>query len=558
MPRYPTVDKWTLAVAIMATLIAIPVLAVLATVFVPAGPIWSHLAATVLPRYITNSLLLMVGVGFGVSVIGIATAWLVTMTRFPGTRFFEWALLLPFAIPAYVLAYTYTGLMDFAGPVQTALRAWFGWSRRDYWFPEVRSLGGAIAMLVLVFYPYVYLLARAAFLEQSVCVLEVSRTLGRGAWRSFLTVALPLARPSIAAGVALALMETLSDFGTVQYFGVDTFTTGIYRTWLGMGEPLAAAQLAAILLLFVFAMMALERWSRGDRRYAHTSRYYRDLPRAQLRGPAATLAFVVCLLPILLGFVVPAIALVGWTIENWSLAMSTPYIDLARHSLTLAAIAAALAVSCALIIAYGLRMSRGIVAHVAARVAAMGYAIPGSVIAVGVLLPCAWLDNRVDAFMRASFGVSTGLLLSGTLVAVTFAYLVRFLGAALNPVEASLGRITPSMDGAARTLGQGPGATLRRVHAPLISGGLLTAALLVFVDVMKELPATLIMRPFNFDTLAVRAYQLAADERLAEAAAPSLAIVIVGLLPVIALSRAVARSRPGQTAERLEGIHAAG
>lgn len=557
-PRRQPIDRWALAVAAIATFVAVPVLAVLATILVPSGAIWSHLASTVLPSYIQNSLILMLSVGAGVSVIGVATAWLVTMTRFPGVRIFEWALLLPFAIPAYVLAYTYTGLMDFAGPVQTSLRAWFGWGRRDYWFPEVRSLGGAIAMLTLVFYPYVYLLARAAFLEQSVCVLEVSRTLGRGAWRSFATVALPLARPSIAAGVALALMETLSDFGTVQYFGVDTFTTGIYRTWLGLGEPLAAAQLAAILLLFVFAMVAMERWSRGDRRYGHTSRYVRPLPRARLRGATALLAFLICLAPIAFGFIVPSIALIGWTIENWSVAAGTPFLDLARHSLILAAIAATLAVSCALIIAYGIRLSASRIATIASRVAAMGYAVPGSVIAVGVLLPCAWLDNRIDALMREIFGISTGLLLSGTVVAMTFAYLVRFLGAALNPVEASLGRVTANMDGAARTLGVGPAATLRRVHAPLISGGLLTAALLVFVDVMKELPATLIMRPFNFDTLAVRAYQLAADERLAEAAAPSLAIVIVGLLPVIALSHAVARSRPGQTAERLEGIHAAG
>jgi iron(III) transport system permease protein len=305
-------------------------------------------------------------------------------------------------------------------------------------------------------------------------------------------------------------------------------------------------------------MVAMERWSRGDRRYGHTSRYYRQLPRAPLRGLSAVIAFAVCFLPIALGFLIPATALIGWTIENWSVAAGTPFLDLARHSLILAAIAAAICVLSALIIAYGLRLSGGRVALAASRVAAMGYAVPGSVIAVGVLLPCAWLDNRIDAFMRDTFGLSTGLLLSGTVIAMTYAYLVRFLGAALNPVEASLGRVTASMDGAARTLGVGPAATLRRVHAPLISGGLLTAALLVFVDVMKELPATLIMRPFNFDTLAVRAYQLAADERLAEAAAPSLAIVIVGLLPVIALSRAVARSRPGQTVERLEGVHAAG
>ncbi len=523
-PRRQPIDRWALAVAAIAAVVAVPVLAVLATILVPSGAIWAHLASTVLPSYIRNSLILMVSVGAGVSVIGVATAWLVTMTRFPGVRVFEWALLLPFAIPAYVLAYTYTGLMDFAGPVQTSLRAWFGWGRRDYWFPEVRSLGGAIAMLTLVFYPYVYLLARAAFLEQSVCVLEVSRTLGRGAWRSFATVALPLARPSIAAGVALALMETLSDFGTVQYFGVDTFTTGIYRTWLGLGEPLAAAQLAAILLLFVFAMVAMERWSRGDRRYGHTSRYVRPLPRARLarRNSGVGISDLSRTDRVRLHHTGDRPGRLDhrelerrrWHALSRSRApQPDPRGHRRRRSPS----------SCALVIAYGMRLSASRIATIASRIAAMGYAVPGSVIAVGVLLPCAWLDNRIDALMREIFGISTGLLLSGTVVAMTFAYLVRFLGAALNPVEASLGRVTANMDGAARTLGVGPAATLRRVHAPLISGGLLTAALLVFVDVMKELPATLIMRPFNFDTLAVRAYQLAADERLAEAAAPSLA-----------------------------------
>ena len=538
-------DPWSLSALAVALALSVPIVVVLASVLAPAGDIWNHLAATVLPSYIANSLWLMLGVGMGVAIIGVATAWLVTMTEFPGARWLDWMLLLPLAFPAYLIGYTYTGLFDFAGPIQTALRAIFGWTKSDYWFPEIRSLGGVIAMLVFVLYPYVYLLTRAAFVNQSVCALEVSRTLGRGPWRSFFTVALPLARPAIVAGVALALMETLSDFGTVQYFAVDTFTTGIYRTWLGLGEPIAAAQLAAILLIFVFALFWLERWSRGDRRFHHNSAYYRRLPTRRLAGGRAALAFTACALPVLLGFIVPAIALVVWTADNLELALSTPFFNLARNSVLLAAVAAMLAVLVALPIAYGLRLHRGPVTSFAARIVSLGYAVPGAVIAVGVMLPFIWIDTRVDAFMRAAFGVSTGLVLSGTLAAVIFGYLVRFLSVALNATEAGLAKVTRNMDGAARTLGAGPTETIARVHAPLVGGSLLAAGALVFVEVMKELPATLLMRPFNFDTLAVRTYQLASDERLAEAAAPALAIVVAGIIPVILLSRALARSRPG-------------
>ena len=538
-------DPWSLSALAVALALSVPIVVVLASVLAPAGDIWNHLAATVLPSYIANSLWLMLGVGMGVAIIGVATAWLVTMTEFPGARWLDWMLLLPLAFPAYLIGYTYTGLFDFAGPIQTALRAIFGWTKSDYWFPEIRSLGGVIAMLVFVLYPYVYLLTRAAFVNQSVCALEVSRTLGRGPWRSFFTVALPLARPAIVAGVALALMETLSDFGTVQYFAVDTFTTGIYRTWLGLGEPIAAAQLAAILLIFVFALFWLERWSRGDRRFHHNSAYYRRLPTRRLAGGRAALAFTACALPVLLGFIVPAIALVVWTADNLELALSTPFFNLARNSVLLAAVAAMLAVLVALPIAYGLRLHRGPVTSFAARIVSLGYAVPGAVIAVGVMLPFIWIDTRVDAFMRTTFGVSTGLVLSGTLAAVIFGYLVRFLSVALNATEAGLAKVTRNMDGAARTLGAGPTETIARVHAPLVGGSLLAAGALVFVEVMKELPATLLMRPFNFDTLAVRTYQLASDERLAEAAAPALAIVVAGIIPVILLSRALARSRPG-------------
>jgi iron(III) transport system permease protein len=489
----------------------------------------------------------MIGVGFGVLVIGVGTAWLVTMCRFPGSRLFEWALLLPLAAPAYVLAYTYTDFLDFSGPVQTALRSLFGWGYGDYWFPNIRSVGGAIAMLTLVLYPYVYLLARVAFLEQSVCTLEASRTLGCGPWRSFATVALPLARPAIMAGLALALMETLNDFGTVQYFGVDTFTTGIYRTWFGMGEREAAAQLAAFLLLFILWLILLERWSRRQRRYYQTTSRYRQLPSYQLRGIRAVVAGFACLAPVSLGFGLPAAILLEMTLKNASTTLDERFWGFARNSFILAVITAGLGVAIAIVIAYGLRLRSNVVMQFAARIASMGYAIPGSVIAVGILIPIGRLDNAIDAWMRANFGISTGLLLSGTITALVFAYLVRFLAVSFSTVEASLGKIKPSLDDAARSLGHSPASTLVKVHTPMMWGGLLTAAMLVFVDVMKELPATLIIRPFNFDTLAVRVYNLASDERLTEAAGPALAIVVVGIIPVILLSLRIAESRTHQT-----------
>ena len=538
-------DGWTLSAIVIAGLVAVPVVVVMASVLVPAGEVWRHLAETVLAGYMLNTLVLMLGVGAGTLSIGVTAAWLVTMCRFPGRAVFEWALLLPLAVPTYAIAFTYGGLFEFAGPVQAALRDLFGWGRGDYWFPEVRSLAGAILVMTVVLYPYVYLLARAAFLEQSVCVIEVSRTLGRGPWRSFVEVALPLARPAIAGGVALALMEALSDYGAVQHLAVSTFTTGIFRTWFGLGEPVAAAQLSAALMLFVLALIVIERSSRGGRKFHHTSRRYRALPRYPLRGSRAVWAFLACFTPIALGFLLPGGQLVAWTIETAPRVVDGAFLTLALNSIVLAAVAALVAVAVALLLAYGQRLRPGPVLGVAARIASMGYAIPGAVIAVGVLLPFAWIDNRVDGLMREAFGVSTGLILSGTVVALLFGYLVRFLAVSFNTVEASLGKVTPTMDGAARTLGFGPGATLVKVHVPIVSGSLLTAALLVFVDVMKELPATLIMRPFNFNTLAVRAFELAEDEQLAESAPAALSIVGVGIIPVIVLTLAIARSRPG-------------
>jgi len=534
---------WTTIILLLTLLLIAPIAVVLSSIFSESGDVWHHLATTVLPRYIANSLWLMLGVSVGVTLIGVSTAWLVTMCRFPGSRLFEWALLLPLAAPSYLLAYTYTDVLDYFGPVQTTLRTLFGWQQAtDYWFPNIRSLPGAILLFSLTLYPYVYMLARVSFLEQSTATLEASRSLGCGPWRSFWTIALPLARPAIATGLALALMETLNDFGTVQYFGVPTFTTGIYRTWFGMGERTAAAQLAAVLLLFIFGLILLERWSRRQARYYQSHCRTRSPAIYSFKALRAWGAWGICLLPILLGLLVPGSLLLRLAIRQRHRPLTYNFLDLASHSLTLAALTALLAVILSLIMAYGVRLQRQRLLHLSARIASMGYAVPGAVIAVGILIPISRLDNAIDAWMQATFNVSTGLLLSGTIGALIFAYLVRFLAVSFGAVDSGLTKIRPSLDEASRSLGNGPTQTLMQVHAPLMGSSLLTALMLVFVDVMKELPATLVIRPFNFDTLAVQVYQYAADERLAEAAAPALTILLVGILPVILLSWQIARA----------------
>jgi len=529
----------------VAVLFLIPIFGVLLSLTQPGSETWSHLAETVLPRYLFNTAVLVIGVGLGVPIIGSGTAWLVTMCRFPGRRVFEWALILPLAMPAYVMAYAYTDFLQPAGPVQSLLRDLTGLSFREYWFPEVRSVGGAVAMLVLVLYPYAYLLSRTAFLDQSVCALDVSRTLGCGAWRSFWRVALPLARPAIVAGTALALMETLADYGTVSFFGVPNFTTGIVRAWIAFGDRTTAAQLASILLIFVFAVLLFEAQSRGKAQFHQATNTYQQLPGYRLGGWAALGAFTACLLPLLLGFLLPAAVLFSMALEAGDGQFGRRYFELVGNSVTLALTTAVLAVLLAALMAYGRRLHKGWLVTGSHRLASMGYALPGTIIAVGVLIPFAAFDNALDGWLRSTWGVSSGLLLTGGIAALVFAYLVRFLAVSLNTVDSGLSKIRPSMDDAARTLGARPLTALLRVHAPIMWPSLLTAGLVVFVDVMKELPATLVMRPFNFDTLAVQAHNFAADERLSQAATPALTIVAVGIPPVILLSRAIARGRPG-------------
>ncbi len=524
---------------ITAALVVAPIAAVVWNIFLPSEATWEHLISTVLPEYIANTFLLLVLVAAGVVCCGVLSAWLVTAYEFPGRRVLEWALVLPMAIPAYVMAYAYTDWLQTSGPVQSILREFTGWRVREYWFPEIRSLPGAATMLSLALYPYVYLLARGAFLEQSRSSYEAAQLAGYGAWGRFWHVSLPLARTGIVAGVALALMETLADFGTVSYFAVNTFTAGIYRAWLSLGDSVAAGQLATCLLVFVLAMLALERMHRGDARY--TSNRTPITPQ-RLGGAKAMGAFALCAIPIAFGFMVPAAILLELALTDPQVQFGARITGLITNTFILAGIAAIAAVVVAMLLAYAARTVKSPLVQAANRLAVLGYALPGAVIAVGILLPLGKLDNALIAWIYQQFGVRTGLILTGSVTALIYAYLVRFLAVAFQTAEAGLTRVTPSMDDAARSLGLSPGRTLVRVHMPIMRSSIATAALLVFVDVMKELPATFAMRPFNFDTLAVEAYNLAKDERIAEAALPALLMVAIALLPLILLSRQIANS----------------
>ena len=539
-------DAWTGIAVAVGLLVAIPVGSVLYTALGPSDGIWSHLVSTVLWDYVGNTLWLMLGVGVGTIAIGVSTAWLVTMYRFPGRRILSWALLLPLAVPSYILAFVVTDQLEYAGNVQVALRALFGWtSARDYWFPEIRSLGGATVVMSLVLYPYVYLLARAAFIEQSFGLFEASRTLGRGPVASFLTVAVPLARPAIAVGVALALMETLNEFGTIDFFAVPTLTAGIFDVWLNMDSTAGAAQLATVLVMFALVLVAIERTSRRSRRFHETTTRVQALPEYPLPPARATAAFLWCAAPVALGFVLPACVLGSYALSFYAVTLEADYLDYVRNSMLLAIWAAVLAAIAGIGLAYGVRLSSKRTMRGLAEFATIGYAIPGAVLAVGIMVPLGAFDNALDSASRSVLGLPLGLLISGTATALVVGYVVRFLALGYRTVDAGLSRVTPGIEGAARTLGAGPTRTLARVHLPLIRPSVITAALLVFVDTMKELPLTLILRPFNFDTLATFVYQYASDELLEECALGALTIVAAGVIPVILMSGTIARSRPG-------------
>jgi len=532
---------WQITSSVIALLVFFPLLTLVWLSIGAEHGIWQHLADTVLVDYIGSSLFLLVGVAALTLVLGIGAAWLVTQYEFYGVRFFNWALLLPLAMPTYISAYSYTGLLDVAGPIQTGLRDSFGLVYGEYWFPEIRSLGGAIFVLSVVLYPYVYLLARASFLEQSPHLREAGQLLGYSRRKAFFKISLPIARPAIIAGLSLALMETLADFGAVSYFGISTFTTGIFRTWYGLDSVAGAAQLALILLGFIIILIAVEKQSRKQARY-HSLKSNAQVSPKRLRGSKQWLGMLLACVPLFLGFLIPVTQLLIWATQTHAQLYTIEFWNLVGNTLLLAGVASVAALSLALLVAYGNRISNTNVTRTAKYIVSLGYAVPGTIIAVGTLIPLARLDNAVDAWFRTNFDFSTGLLISGTIGALVIAYLVRFMAIALNSVEAGLHGIGYNMDQAARSLGSTPLTTMRRIHIPLMKSSLVTALLIVFVDVMKELPATLILRPFNFNTLAVRAYELASDERLADASMASIAIVLAGLIPVIILTKVINRS----------------
>lgn len=537
---------WLAAITAVVFLMALPIATTVWLAFSPKENIWPHLLATVLPNSLMQTFALMVGAGILTLVTGAGTAWLVTMYRFPGRALADRLLVIPLAMPTYIVAYCYVELLDFSGPVQSGLRALFGWqSARNYWFPEIRSLYGAIFVMSSVLYPYVYLSARASFVQQSVCALEVARTLGRTPLATLWSVALPLARPALAAGLALVLMECLNDLGAVQYLGVQTLSQSIYATWLQRSNLGGAAQIATVMLLLIFVLLTMERWARGGAKVHHTTGRYRSIPFQDLTGWRGLVAGAFAMLPFVVGFLLPFLQLARNAVVYADAGLERGFFSAAKNSLVLAAISAAVAVLLALIIGYAKRIDPNQFTRLAARVSGLGYAIPGTVLALGLLIPLATFDNMIDAFFRSTIGISTGLLISGSMLALVLAYAVRFLAVALGSIESGLERISPNLDAAARALGETSFSALRRVHLPLLLPALGAAGLLVFVDSMKELPATLLLRPFNFETLATHVYSFAALEQFEEAALGALAIVVSGLVPVLLLHKAVAGGRAG-------------
>ena len=537
---------WTAAVALVLAVMLLPVVTTVVLALQSIDNTWWHLASTILPRVLRDTVLLMAGVSIVTLVVGTLPAWIVTMYRFPGHAMVDRLLVLPLAMPTYIIAYAYVDFLDSTGPLQTTLRALTGWrTAADYWFPSVRSTGGAVFVLSAALYPYVYLTARASFVQQSVRVLEVARTLGQTPWGTFRFVALPLAKPALAAGVMLALMETLNDLGAVQHLGVETLSASIYATWLQRSSLSGAAQIATVALLVVVALFWAERALRGGGRIHGSGGRLRAIPFAELAGWRALAAFTACLLPTLFGFLIPFAVLASNAVTHYDDAMEQGFWLAAGHSILLSLLAAAAAVALAVLIAYARRVAPNAFTRPAVRLAGLGYALPGTVLALGLLIPLAGLDNRVDAMFRSWFGISTGLVLSGTVVTVVLAYTVRFLAVAHGSIEAGLERISPNLDAAARTLGETALSTLRRVHLPLLLPVLATAGLLVFVDAMKELPATLLLRPFNFETLATHVYALTALEQVEAASVGAVAIVLVGLVPVLLLHKAIANGGKG-------------
>ncbi len=532
-------DGWSVGAIVIAVIVLAPMVSVVWIAFHPTDNVWPHLLVTVLPRYVGTTVRMMIGVGLLAAAMGVGAAWLVTMYRFAGAKILNWALLFPLAIPAYIGAYALVDFLDYAGPMQAALRATFGWQdARDYWFPQIRSEPAAILVLASALYPYVYLLTRAALREQSGSFYEVARSLGLGPWGMFWRLGLPLLRPAIATGVALVMMETVADYGTMQHFGVQTLTTGVFSTWLNGNNAGGAAQIAGVILVLILGLVAIERRSRRHARFHGQSRATRPVDPMQMSRGQGIIALIACLIPFGLGFVLPVAVMAGHGIANPGVWAEPGLAAAALNTALVAGSAAVLTVSAALFLVYGVRMAGRKMARLVLPVTTLGYAAPGAVLALGLLVPLAALDHRVADAIQTLTGRDPGLLLTGTAAAIVLAYLVRFFGIAQGAIDTAFGRISPSLPMAARSLGRGAGGTLAAVYLPLMRGSVAASLLVVFVDCVKELPATLLLRPFNFNTLSTRVYELASLEQLSKAAPAALVVVAMGLIAVGLLARA--------------------
>ncbi|MDO5705044.1 MAG: iron ABC transporter permease [Paracoccus sp. (in: a-proteobacteria)] len=544
--RHRAGPLWSVAAVLIAALVLMPVVTVAVMALNPTENIWPHLLATALPRYVANTLILAVGTGVLAAAMGTGSAWLVSMYQFPGRRGLEWLLLLPLAVPAYIGAYALADFLDYSGPVQIALREAFGWtSSRDYWFPSIRSRWAAVLVLAASLYPYVYLFTRAALHEQSGSAYEVARALGTGPWALFWRVGLPLARPAIAAGATIAMMESVADYGVVSYFGVQTLNTGIFATWLEAQNAGGAAQIASVMLIVIAALVVWERIARRNARYHQSARQSRPIIRQRLRGLPAWAATAACVFPFALGFVLPVAVILNYALaypQGWL----SPGLGRALwHTVSSGGAAAVLTVVLALVMVYGVRLSGRRLPKLLLPVTTIGYAAPGAVLAVGILFPLAALDHRVADAILAATGTDPGLILTGSAFAIVLAYLVRFFAIAQGAVDGAFTRISPSLPMAARSLGQTPTGVLRRVFLPLMTGSVGSALLLVFVDCAKELPATLLLRPFNYETLATRVHERASLEDLGNAAPAALLVMGVGMIAVALLARANLGLRKG-------------
>ena len=524
---------WRLIPFLVAALVLIPIGTILSSFFAPTSDIWQHLVETTLLSLLINTFWLALGVVSGTTLLGVSLAWLTAVCEFPGRKLFSWALLLPLAVPAYVTAFVVLGLFDFTGPVQSAFRSWLG---PDAWFPEVRGRMGVITVMVLAFYPYVYLLARNAFLTQGKRSLEASQSLGLNRTQGFFRVALPMARPWIAGGVMLALMETLADFGTVAVFNYDTFTTAIYKAWFGMFSLPAASQLASLLLVIVFALIVMEQQIRIRMRYAEVKQSAR-VDRIALSGWRSATATALASGTLFFAFLLPIGQLVIWAANSLVQDLDSRYLGFLWHSLLLSTLAALLTCTVALLLVYATRRHPDAATRNAVRIATLGYALPGTVLAVGMFVPLAGLDNWIGEVTLQLFQIETGLMIQGTLAIMLLAYLTRFLAVSHSPIDSAMQRITSSIDEASMSMGINGWMMLRRVHLPILKSGIFTAGALVFVDVMKEMPITLMTRPFGWDTLSVRIFEMTSEGAWEQAALPAVALVISGLIPIILFMR---------------------